>query len=233
MSDNNGLVKEDTSDSLLTVENTFTDLYSIGIQLFLLFISIILVGSIIDFFLIYSKKKTIYRQGDFDLPTQIEFLKAIYHKLIIGLENIKRSIIAGTTDVKLLKAAETEEPIIQVEDATLDSYFSSHIRETLTSEMKGRTVITLIEIAYQFPDETHPARIAKILNIPPSTLSKEIQKLVDLEYIEPYASPQVLRDGRYRSYTVTPKGLAFLDTLKEALAISIDRLRERDQGIVV
>ncbi|MHA2227437.1 MAG: NosD domain-containing protein [Candidatus Hodarchaeales archaeon] len=227
--DAEGLVVEDTSENLVTTDNT--DVNNLGIQLFILLTFLFVGSSITGLFLLYSRKKHNIGSTEFNLSAQLEFLRQIYHKIIIGLENIKRDRLAGTTDGPLLKAAETEELVVSVKRATIESYFSPHIREVLTSNMKGRTVLVLIEIAYHYPEETHPARLADTLNIPSSTFSREINRLIELDYVEPYISPQVLQDGRFRNYRVTPKGVAFLDTLKEALALSIDRLREKEQEL--
>ena len=89
-------------------------------------------------------------------------------------------------------------------------YFPSEIQYELRSEIKGRTVLTLIEIAYQDPSDTNPAKLAKSLNIPLSTLSKEIKKLKRLHYVDTHISNQVVKDARYRNFKITLKGFKFL-----------------------
>jgi parallel beta-helix repeat protein len=226
--DNMGLTIEDTSDNIITIVNTFGATNEFINQLIfvvsLLIIGIGLTACIIFFNSRLNRKKSI---DELDLTSQTEFLKNIYHKVIIGLENIRRGLIKGKKKgISLLEAAEP------IRTETIETYFTPNIRIDLTSGMKGRTVLLLIEIAYYYPDKTNPAQLAKILDIPPSTLTKEIKRLVNLEYIESYVSQKVLQDGRYRNYTVTQKGVEFLKTLKGALELSIDRLREKQQDIV-
>ncbi|MHA1978463.1 MAG: right-handed parallel beta-helix repeat-containing protein [Candidatus Hodarchaeales archaeon] len=226
-----GLIIEDSSEILLTIENT--DASNLESQLFIILALLFFGSSLTASILLYSRRKRKIDSQEINLSAQIKFLKGIYHKIIIGIENIRRGILTETRAIPLLKVAETEELLISVESATTESYFSPHIRDVLTSDMKGRTVLVLIEISYQYHDKTHPTQIAKSLNIPLSTLLREINKLIESDYIEPYTSPQVLKDGRFRNYSVTPRGLTFLDSLKDALAISIDKLREKNQGNVV
>jgi parallel beta-helix repeat protein len=155
---------------------------------------------------------------DLKLSEQIERVKPLYHKLVVGIENLKPSKLTRSADVPLL------EP---VEPTSIVEYFPSNIKHDLQSGMKWRTISTLIEIAYQDPSVTNPTSLAQSLNISASTLSKEIKNLKELQYIESYVSPNVLRDGRYRSYTITQKGFYTLYTLKEVLKITINRLKEQ------
>jgi DNA-binding MarR family transcriptional regulator len=122
------------------------------------------------------------------------------------------------------------EPIQPPDPTTLVDYFPPNIRKDLKSGLKGRTVLVLIEITYQLPEETNPMKLAKILDIPPATISYEINRLIKLQYLEPYISHQVLKDARYRNYTITPKGISFLRFLKDALDLSIQRVREKDRS---
>ncbi|MFX0183655.1 MAG: right-handed parallel beta-helix repeat-containing protein [Candidatus Hodarchaeota archaeon] len=156
---------------------------------------------------------------DFDLSEQIEHLKPLYHKLVVGIENLQTSTLPQPVTVPLL---EPPEPI------TLVEYFPSDIKNDLRSGMRWRTIFTLIEIAYQDPSETNPVKLAQSLDIPAPTLSKEIKKLKELHYIESFVSAQVLRDGRYRSYTITQKGFRLLYILKETLKLTITRLKEKE-----
>ena len=108
-------------------------------------------------------------------------------------------------------------------------YFPTDIQNNLRSEIKGRTVLTLIEIAYQDPQETNPSKIANSLNIPLSTISKEIKKLIELNFIHSYVSTQVLHDGRYRNFSISPKGINFLRMLNEVLKYTINRIKDKAQ----
>ncbi|MHA1947938.1 MAG: hypothetical protein ACW97W_17720, partial [Candidatus Hodarchaeales archaeon] len=81
------------------------------------------------------------------------------------------------------------------------------------------------EIAYQNPSDTNPAKIAKSLNIPPSTLSKEIKKLKELDYLQTHISTQVVQDARYRNFQITSKGFHFLSLLNTALKVTLNRVK--------
>jgi hypothetical protein len=45
---------------------------------------------------------------------------------------------------------------------------SSNIRNDIISGLKGRMILTLIEIAHQYPAEANHASLCKKLDIPPS-----------------------------------------------------------------
>jgi parallel beta-helix repeat protein len=182
----------------------------------------IIIGSIIIYSL-YVKFKPQESFVEFIQTAQIDFLRSLYHKVVIGLENIQVGVIPEPVSFP-----EVEVP----SPAAMTTYFPSDIQNDLKSEIKGRTVLTLIEIAYQYPNETNPANLSRILDIPPSTLSSEIKRLKKLHYIEPDTSERVFRDARYRSYAITPKGASFLRILKGALEVSIVRIREKDIGYV-
>lgn len=162
--------------------------------------------------------------ADFDLSEQIEQLTPLYHKLVVGIENLQTSTLPQPITVPLLEPAEPRR---------LVEYFPSDIKKDLRSGMKWRTILTLIEIAYQDPSEANPVRLAQSLDIPAPTLSKEIKKLKELHYIESFVSAQVLRDGRYRSYTITQKGFRLLYVLKETLKLTITRLKEKEGAYYV
>ncbi|MFW9904179.1 MAG: right-handed parallel beta-helix repeat-containing protein [Candidatus Thorarchaeota archaeon] len=202
----------------------------------ILFIGIVLItiGSITSVGYSVTKTRMTNRDADsfdseepfteFTVEKQIHIIKPIYHKLVVGIENLQTSMLPQPVAVPLLEPAEP---------ATLAEFFPSDIKEDLQSGMRWRTISTLIEIAYQDPTDTNPAKLAQSLNIPASTLSKEIKRLRELDYIESYVSPQVLRDGRYRSYTITQKGFNLLYTLKETLKVTITRLQEQEGAFYV
>ena len=152
----------------------------------------------------------------------VEFMTYIRNKVIVGLDNIKNDFIRESGDILQFNRTPNQQ--------TMADYFPNDIRKDLRTQMKGRTVLTLIEIAYQEPSETNPAKLSKSLGIPPSTLSKEIKKLRTLGYINSHISDQVLNDGRFRNFAITPKGVDFLSILKVALKITIDRVKEKDPG---
>ncbi|MFX0119616.1 MAG: NosD domain-containing protein [Promethearchaeota archaeon] len=212
-----GLIVAEISKTF-TIANMSSGGNQFVIQLFIVVASLILMVGV-SYFLYTSKTRVPKTIIDFFPSDQIDFLKSVYGKVIIGLENIQSAIISEHQDIPLL------EP---VEPTTLVEYFPSDFRDELISGLKGRTVLTLIEIAYQHPEETNPMRLAKTLDIPPTTVSYEINRLMELEYLERFVSPQVLKDGRFRNYIITPKGISFLRILKGALELSIRRLREKE-----
>ncbi len=112
----------------------------------------------------------------------------------------------------------TLEPKIEEIDDSLVS-----IRKDLIAGLKSRMILTLIEIAHNYPYEINHAVLCKKLGIPPSTLSNQIKKLIDLEYLESSLSAITLRDARYRNYSITMKGISFLQLLREALDFSVKR----------
>ena len=61
--------------------------------------------------------------------------------------------------------------------------FPPKIRNELKSDLKGRTVLILVEIAYQFPTRSNMSYISKSLAIPFQTVSYEIKRLIELKYI--------------------------------------------------
>lgn len=216
--------EEDISNNEFAIDNTVAKVNNDSplripdfLPFALLLILLVVSGISLGFLLLKTKLKRHESFLDVLQSNKVEFIETVRHKLIIGLDNIKNELIADSGEIYLLEKA-SEQPIMA------DS-FPSDFQNDLRTEMKGRTVLTLIEIAYQDPSETNPARLSKSLNIPPSTLSKEIKKLIDLEYVETFISPQVLHDGRYRNFTVTPKGFTFLSVLNEALRGTINRLK--------
>jgi parallel beta-helix repeat protein len=216
-----GINITDLSNDAFNIKNVSgSGLPNIVIQI-LASIAILIVCVGTGYFLLNSKIRQPKSFVEFIQSEQIDFLRSLYHKVIIGLENVAVGMITERVETPLL------EP---VEPISLAEYFPSDIRENLKSGMKARTVLTLIEIAFQYADETHPMFLSRILDIPPSTLSAELRKLTELNYIEFHVSPKALEDGRFRNYTITPKGVSFLRILKGALELSIRRMKEKSQS---
>jgi parallel beta-helix repeat protein len=154
---------------------------------------------------------------------KIEFLKPIYHKVIIGLESIQTAIMSKAVVTPLL-----EEPTMPTR---LVTWFPDDYRRELKTKLKGRTILTLIEIAFQYSEDANLTKLAQALDIPTSTLSDELKKLIKLNYLDFHVTPQVLHDGRYRHYIITSKGVSFLKILKNALELSIRRAKEKEQFV--
>lgn len=215
-----GIDMTDLSNAAFNIKNgSGYILPDIVIQILAGAILIACVGT--GYFLLNSKLRRPKSFVEFIQSEQVDFLKSLYHKVIIGLENVAVGMITERVETPLL------EP---VEPMSLAEYFPSDIRENLKSGMKARTVFTLIEIAFQYADETHPMILSRILDIPPSTLSAELRRLTELNYIEFHVSAKALQDGRFRNYTITPKGVSFLRILKGALELSIRRMKEKSKS---
>ncbi|MHA1947475.1 MAG: NosD domain-containing protein, partial [Candidatus Hodarchaeales archaeon] len=199
-----------------------------GVQLFILvFLALIMICTGGGFYLYNTRFKqhepettfeTEETFTEFAASDQIDRLKPLYHKIIVGLENIQALALPEPAAVPLLKPAET---------ITLVDYFPSEIKEDLQSGLKWRTILTLIEIAYQDPSETNVVKLSKSMDIPRSTLSKEIKRLSDLQYIESFVTSKVLRDARFRNYEITPKGFKLIFILKEVFKMAITRIKEK------
>ncbi|MHA2170338.1 MAG: NosD domain-containing protein [Candidatus Kariarchaeaceae archaeon] len=200
------------------VEKGISDLF---IQLLVIIISIVTIFGI--GYMILNSRYIESKSFVESIQTEkLDFLKPLYHKVIIGLENIQTSmIIEPAIDSALLEPQKPE---------VITDYFPSHFKKDLKTELKGRTVLTLIEIAYQYPDENNPVKLAKILEVPQSTLSNDLKKLIRLNYLDFFISPRILQDGRYRNYLITPKGVSFLKVLKESLELAIRRQQVQSQN---
>ncbi|MFW9991587.1 MAG: hypothetical protein ACFFD4_05975 [Candidatus Odinarchaeota archaeon] len=154
------------------------------------------------------------------LSNEVEFLKVIRNKIAIGLENIQNTTTLKFQDINLLTNSSTPRAMVD--------FFPSEIKQELQTKIRNTTIFTLIEIAYQDPTETNPTKLSKTLNIPLSTLSREIKKLITLNYLETYLSDVVMLDTRLKNFKVTEKGFIFLLNLKDALNVTIARLKERN-----
>ncbi|NHJ39926.1 MAG: winged helix-turn-helix transcriptional regulator [Asgard group archaeon] len=154
----------------------------------------------------------------------IEKIKTIRQKVEIGIENINNNC-SWFPETNLIS-----ETTIPFENNPIFHFYSSNFLNELKYEISGRTVIVLIEIACQNPIETNPKKIAKRVGIPVSTISNEIRKLIDLNYIKSYISNQVLLDARKRNYTITKKGCEFLLALNDVLKTTLKQVQKMFDG---
>ncbi|MFX0087028.1 MAG: hypothetical protein ACFFAU_15325 [Candidatus Hodarchaeota archaeon] len=150
----------------------------------------------------------------------IILIKKIRNKVIIGIENVKRDLNLEIQKYYIVKNDSTPK-------SALD-FFPSEIKLELQTKIKSKTIFTLIEIAYQDPTETNPTKISKSLNVPPATLSREIKKLISINYLETHISDAVLQDTRLKNFKITKKGFIFLLNLKNALDCTITHFKERE-----
>jgi DNA-binding MarR family transcriptional regulator len=212
--------KEAISDGTFTIDNRVIDpsgknageIAVIGL------ISSMLVISVMGFGYYNIRKNRLTSFSNIFQVDKHSFLKEISHKLIIGVDNIKSGFIDEPLDLPLLDTT-------VITPSSMLEYFPSDFQRELRSDIKGRTILTLIEIAYQDPSDTNPAKIANSLNIPRSTLSKEIKKLVELDYLQTHVSEQVVMDARYRNFKITSKGFYFLSVLNTAIKATITRVK--------
>ena len=147
-----------------------------------------------------------------------DFVRKIYHKLIIGLDNVK---------TELLNQPDQFPEIISSEYAVMANIYPQDIQEELKSNFKGRTILMLIEIAFQPLPNSNTAFISKVLDIPNQTAYDEIKRLTHLEYIQPEVSRTTLLDNRKKNYALTHKGLVFLYLLKESLTTTITKMKKQ------
>ncbi|MHA2173329.1 MAG: hypothetical protein ACXABI_00745 [Candidatus Hodarchaeales archaeon] len=188
-------------------------------------IMLLVIITIMNTFLVAKFYRSRYPKGhtsEIFLSTETDFLQGIRNKVVVGLENI-RSELHESYPVKDLPSISTS--------STMLDHFPSDMRDEISSKIKGKTIFTLIEIAYQDPKNTNPSNISKSLNIPPSSLSREIKKLISLKYLETYVSDIVIQDARIRNFKITPKGFYFLSQLNDALKMTINRLKMRETEI--
>ena len=180
---------------------------------FLILASIIVLGGII------VKVRPIIQQKSILQVIQSEkqeWLTALSHKIIIGLDNIKQEFIEELPLAAEVKTVSLATSIVDI--------FPHDLRHDLQHNMKGRTVLTLIEMAYLGPHDTTLTKISKSLEIPLPTLSKEIKKLQTAGYVKTYLTPQMLQDARFKNFTITKKGFELLLNLDTALKIAIERM---------
>ncbi|MHA1990892.1 MAG: ABC transporter substrate-binding protein [Candidatus Hodarchaeales archaeon] len=204
-----------TKPTLKGMNNIF-DLSNIIIQIITL-VSLFGIVSVLSYFLYqrFSKRDTYF--SDFIQESPLTFLKSIYHKLIIGIENVKTDLITTPIDFTSLETTDS---------SSIIDFFPVHFHQDMISGLKGRSVLVLIEIAYQYPSDTNPTNIANALNISPTTLSGELKRLEKLDYIKTHVSRKVLSDSRYKNFVPTEKGIQFLQFLKIGIKIAINRLED-------
>ena len=182
---------------------------------------IISTSSAISLFIYQYRLKKQYSLS-FLKTNQTDKIRELNQKVIIGLDNIKDE------NKFISEISSTSSEAISLENGSTAQYFSSSFHNELKSEIRGRTVLVLIEIAYQNPSETNPVKIAEGVGIPLSTLSKEIKRLITLNYIETHVSNQVLLDARYRNFKITSKGFEFLNILNRILKNTISQIQYRN-----
>ena len=118
--------------------------------------------------------------------------------------------------------------LINSSDSNLDykNALSLSTKKDFISGLKGRMILTLVVIAHNYPDETNHTSLCKNLGMPPSTLSNQIKKLIELDYLESTILPILLCDARYKGVRITIKGISFLNMLKDVLDSTTKKFEE-------
>jgi parallel beta-helix repeat protein len=183
-------------------------------QILQLLTLVIVAISLVSFWYFVKVKKKEDLYPEFIKSTEMKNLKEIYHKLIIGVENFNQKFVMEPLHLQIPDYGEKSRVI---------DYFPLDFVHDLKDELKGRTVLILIEIAYRYPDTTDQVNLYKILNIPRSTFSSDINKLIELQFIKSMLNDGNFQDLRFKNYTITQKGYNFLRLLKEMLKISLNK----------
>ena len=102
------------------------------------------------------------------------------------------------------------------------------IRSEVKTNLKGRTILILIELAYQPIKNSHQTYLSEKLNIPRQTVHDELIRLRDMGYIQLYNSFELLDDIRFKFYSLKKKGIIFLHILKETIAYSISHINNEE-----
>ncbi|MHA2362834.1 MAG: right-handed parallel beta-helix repeat-containing protein [Candidatus Hodarchaeales archaeon] len=214
-----GLSVETISDHKITISRqsrNHNNVLELFIQFFIIvgLLGILAVSGII----LYKRKykKTLVLTELFPV-NQPDILRSTYHKIVIGFENAK---LERTEDPVILESVDT------TDYAALVNIFPSELRNELKTDIRGKSVLILIEIAYQPPMKSYSANIAQILSIPRQTVSEEFKRLLNLHYLQPLISNETLMDGRFKYYGLTRKGITFLHLLKESLRVTLMRMHE-------
>lgn len=198
------------------IDQFITQLMLVG----MLSLTLVILGFVFVRFKSKTRSNSFQAVHDIFESNQSSFLRAIYHKVIIGLENSKTNLISDSMTLPALPE------IAHTEHLVIGNIFPPDIREEMKSDIRGRTVLVLIEIAYQDAMKSYAGYISEALEIPQQTLSDDIRKLQRLDYIKTVISPKMLLDGRFKYFILTAKGYLFLHLLKESLAMAIMKVKE-------
>lgn len=142
-----------------------------------------------------------------------DFLRTLFHKIIIGLENVKAETTQNFLPPEVLGDYS--------DSTTMVNIYPNDLRNEMKSKIKGKSVLILIELAYQPLHNSHTSYIAKVLDIPQQTVSDEIKRLINLEYLNSVINENTLADTRYKYYSVSKKGILFLHLLKESIRVTL------------
>ncbi|MHA1983518.1 MAG: hypothetical protein ACW967_04110 [Candidatus Hodarchaeales archaeon] len=213
-----GTIQGEVKHSVVFEQMTATPLDSL---LQILLISILL-AIVLTLSFILRKKYRLRGQLQTSLISLLEskkskFLHEIYHKVVLGFENVKSQLLSDFPDIQgINKELTSQSPPMVITDI-----FPQNMQNEITSEIRGRTVLVLVELAYQPSNHAYLGYIAKVLNIPRQSASFELKRLTKLGYIQNRQEYSTLQDVRFKYYELTQKGILFLYLLKETLAYSL------------
>lgn len=167
-----------------------------------------------------------------------ELLLLLRQRLLLGLDNNTDRFLElenHTHPLFRLKLAPPsshypETNIQQAKNQSVLDVMSIEFQDDFLSEIKGKTVLILVEIAYLDKRRANATNLSKTLQIPIPTLSRELKKLSQLRYVQPFHSEETLRDSRVRCYQITSKGYQFLTHLNHLLKITI---KELDSTVII
>ncbi|MHA1983854.1 MAG: right-handed parallel beta-helix repeat-containing protein [Candidatus Hodarchaeales archaeon] len=209
--DNKGFSLETVSEEGITIKNNLFILENLT----QIFVFLLLLGLLITLGFLYYRSKL---KSKSILPGIINTfqpnnLRNLYHKIIIGVENAK---------IELLGEDLTSELLLDFPENTgLANIFPEDLRNEMRSDIRGKSVMILTEIAYQPQRNSHSAFVSEILSIPRQTTSDEIKRLLKLQYLQPVITSKTLLDARYKYYSITKKGILFLHLLKESIRVTL------------
>ncbi|MHA2104288.1 MAG: right-handed parallel beta-helix repeat-containing protein [Candidatus Hodarchaeales archaeon] len=216
--DNGPLVERPIDFGVLP--NTISDT-GIPLESQILVVIILLVTIIPLLYFFYVKKlkksKTIFSIIE---TGKLQYLRTLHQKIILGIEKHKTSLLPQEEAIPVSPISIDTTNLVSI-----SNIFPPDYKDDLISDIKGRTVLILVELAFQYPEKSFPSHISKTLNVPKQTMSDELKKLEKLGYIEEFINTDTLTDVRAKFYKLTQRGIFFLYLLKDVVAYTIVNMK--------
>jgi hypothetical protein len=185
-----------------------------------LVISVFLLLTVIIIVFLYIRKSKNKNFSNWIETTQMSKLQQLYRKIIIGLDRVQIHLLKNTDSMHFNKNLITQSG----SSVGVINLFPPEFKNELKSTIRGRTVLVLIELAYQKLEQSHTSFIAVNLKLPFSTVASEIRVLTSLGYIENIISKETLSDARFKFYSLTEKGVLFLYLMKESITLTLTQI---------
>ena len=193
------------------------------ILLFINFLTVLVISSVI-----YTRNKnkkkykteTLFLSDKLVTFEKIRLLRALYHKTLIGIEQVQKILYQNNSKQEI----ENKIALEMAKNTIITNLYPEDIQIEMKSQLKGRTILILVELAFQGPMKSNTKLISNTLQIPQPTVTKELKRLLELKYIKSFVNTNVLEDNRFKYFTVTEKGLIFLHLLKETLSLTLLQL---------